>query len=157
MLRLTAAPREHQADMPLGCVRIGASDLVDQRIDLVPSYQFSLLLHQSQLQHLGLDFDVVSDGLVTRRWSSLASQESRIGAALVDREAVSLPLDDAFSFELVGAAAIEVQCQCRRADNGCGLSKSWSRGGQRIVGDGLNQRVFVPEASRQDTPIAASG
>jgi hypothetical protein len=38
--------------------------------------------------------------------------------ALIEREAVTLPLDHAFGFELadVGPAAIEVQRQCRRAD-----------------------------------------
>jgi hypothetical protein len=49
----------------------------------------------------------------------LAPQVSQIGnAALVEREAVTLPLDHAIGFELaeVGAAAIEVYRQCRRAD-----------------------------------------
>jgi hypothetical protein len=38
-------------------------------------------------------------------------------AALVEREAATLPLDDALGFELadVGPGAIEVQRQCRRA------------------------------------------
>jgi hypothetical protein len=49
----------------------------------------------------------------------LAPQVSQVGnAALIKREAVTLPLDHAFGFELidVGPAAIEVQRQCRLAD-----------------------------------------
>ena len=59
----------------------------------------------------------------------LAAQVPQVGnAALIEREAVTLPLDHAFGFELadVGPAAIEVQRQCRRAD-GRGLSGSRSR------------------------------
>ncbi|AHY52607.1 hypothetical protein BJS_08995 [Bradyrhizobium japonicum SEMIA 5079] len=39
--------------------------------------------------------------------------------SLIEREAVTLPLDHAFGFELadVRAAAIEVQRQCRRVDS----------------------------------------
>ena len=64
----------------------GASDLVDQRTDTVTPRQLALLLHQPHLQHLGLD------------------------AALVEWEAVALPLVCAFGFDLadVGPAAIEV-------------------------------------------------
>src|SRR6478609_4963221 len=71
----------------------------------------------------------------------LAPQVSQIrNAALIEREAVTLPLDYAFGFELadVGQAAIEVQRQCRRAD-GRGLSGSRSRDrlddGRAINGD----------------------
>ena len=94
-----------------------------------PAHQFALPLHQPQLQHLGLDLDVISVGLSARRLLPLAPQVSQVGnAALVEREAVTLPLDHAFGFELadVGPAAIEVQRQCRRAD-GRGLSGSRSR------------------------------
>jgi hypothetical protein len=48
-----------------------------------------------------------------RRLPPLAPQVSQVGnAALIEREAVTLPLDHAFGFELadVGPAAIEVQC-----------------------------------------------
>jgi hypothetical protein len=48
---------------------------------------------------------------LARRLLPLAPQVSQIGnAALVEREAATLPLDYAFSFELadVGSAAIEV-------------------------------------------------
>ena len=50
-------------------------------------------------------------------------------AALVEREAATLPLDDALGFELadVGPGAIEVQRQCRRADGrGLSGSRSWN-------------------------------
>jgi hypothetical protein len=49
----------------------------------------------------------------------LAPQISQIRhVALVEREAVTVPLNHAFGFELadVGAGAIEVLCQCRHAD-----------------------------------------
>ena len=88
------------------------SDAVDQRIDIAPAHQLALLLHQPQLQHLGLDLDVNSISLTARRLPPLASQVSQVGnAALIKREAVTLPLDHAFGFELadVGPAAIEVQ------------------------------------------------
>jgi hypothetical protein len=81
------------------------------------------------LQHLGLDLDVISVDLTARRLLPLAPQVSQIGnAALVEREAVTLPLDHALGFELsdVCAAAIEVLRQRRRAD-GRGLSGSQSR------------------------------
>ena len=77
----------------------------------------------------------------------LAPQVSQVGnAALIEREAVTLPLDHAIGFELadVGPAAIEVLRQCRRAD-GRGLSGSRSRDrlvdGRAINGDGLSHRV----------------
>ena len=67
------------------------------------------------------------------------------------REAVILPLDHAFGFELadVGPAAIEMQRQCRHAD-GRGLwiaSRDMSGDGRAINGDGLSHRVR-PVASR---------
>ena len=57
--------------------------------------------------------------IVAARAASIAGRH----AALIDREAVTLPLDHAFGFELadVGTAAIEMQRQCRR-DDGRGLS-----------------------------------
>ena len=72
---------------------------------------------------------------------SLAPQVSQVGnAALVKQEAVTVPLDHAFGFELadVGPAAIEVLRQCRRAD-GRGLGGSRSRDrlgdGRAIIAD----------------------
>ena len=87
----------------------------------------------------------------------LAPQVSQVGnAALVEREAVTLPLDHAFGFELadVGPAAIEVQRQCRRAD-GRGLP-DWvgdGRGRSTVMVSGI---VFVPAASRQDSSLPLS-
>jgi hypothetical protein len=73
----------------------------DQRIDTRPAHRFALLLHQPQLQHLGLDLDVISIGLIARRLPPLASQPSQLGNAdLIEREAVTFPLDQAFGFEL---------------------------------------------------------
>ena len=126
---------------------------VDQFIDIRPAHQFALLLHQPQLQHLGLDLDVIGVGLRARRLLPLAPQVSQVGnAALVEREAVTLPLDHAFGFELadVGPAAIEVQRQCRRAD-GRGLSDrgretGLATGGRSMVT--VSVIVFIPVASR---------
>ena len=90
----------------------------------------ALLLHQPQLQRFSLDLDVTSVGLRARRMPPLAPQVSQVGnAALVEREAVTLPLDHSIGFELadIGSAAIEVLRQCRCA-NGRGLSGSRSRG-----------------------------
>ncbi|MCP3467254.1 MULTISPECIES: hypothetical protein [unclassified Bradyrhizobium] len=87
-----------------------ASEFIDQGIDIVPAHQFAPLLHQPQLQHLGLCPDVICVRLTARRLSPLAPQVSKVGnAALIKREAVTLPLDHAFRFELadVGPAAIE--------------------------------------------------
>ena len=119
----------------------------------VPAHQFAPLLHQAQLQHLGLDLDVSSVGLRARRLLPLAPQVSQVGnAALVEREAVTLPLDHAFGFELadVGPAAIEVQRQCRRAD-GRGLADRRRETGLATGGRSMatvSAIVFVPVASR---------
>lgn len=81
-------------------------------------------------QHLFLFHDPDPDQLCLRcrelgisrragRLLSLAPQVPQVGnSALVEREAVTLPLDHANGFELadIGPAAIEVQRQCRRAD-----------------------------------------
>ncbi|WP_445216788.1 hypothetical protein ACKWRH_32170 [Bradyrhizobium sp. Pa8] len=44
----------------------GASDLVDQFINIRSAHQFSLLLHQPQWQHLALGRDVGSIALRAR-------------------------------------------------------------------------------------------
>ena len=78
---------------------------------------------------------VRSIAFTARRLPPLAPQVSQISdAALIEREAVTLPLDYAFGFELadVGPAAIEVLRQRRRAD---GLGASGSRSRNRL-GDG---------------------
>ena len=72
---------------------------------------------------------MVSVSLRALRLLPLAPQVSQIGnAALVEREAVTLPMKHAFGFELadVGPAAVEVLGQRRRAD-GRGLGGSLSR------------------------------
>ncbi|MGC1564114.1 MAG: hypothetical protein WA820_30290 [Bradyrhizobium sp.] len=74
-------------------------------------------------------------------------------AVLIEREAVTLPLDHAFGFEPadVGPAAIKVQRQCRRAD---GVAGFLDRGRERgVATDGRSVVtvaviVFVPVASR---------
>jgi len=55
----------------------GPSDAVDRFIDIGPAYQFPPLLHQPQLQHLGLDLDVISVSLTARRLLPLAPQVSQ--------------------------------------------------------------------------------
>jgi hypothetical protein len=91
--------------------RHDASDLVDQCINTVPLDQLAPLFHQPELQNLCLDLDVISVSRHTRWPPMLAPQVSQVGnAALIEREAVTLPLDNAFGFERadVGPAAIEV-------------------------------------------------
>jgi hypothetical protein len=107
-------------------------------IDIRPAHRLALLLHQAQLQHLGLDLDVISISLTAPRRPPLTPQETLGDAALVEREAVTLPLDHAFGFELadVRAAAIEVQRQCRPADG-----RSPVCDGRAIYGNGLRHRV----------------
>jgi hypothetical protein len=81
---VATATRVHAAQMR----QHGSSDLVDQCIDIDPAHQFALLVHQAQLQHLGVDLDVISVGLCARRLLPLAPQVSRVGnAALIEREA----------------------------------------------------------------------
>ncbi|MBR0697092.1 hypothetical protein [Bradyrhizobium lablabi] len=83
--------------------------------------------------------NVVGVGLCARRLPPLTAQTSQIGnAALVEGEAVTLPLEDAFRFELadVGPAAIEVQRQCRRTD-----SRNHFGDGRTINGNRLRHRV----------------
>jgi hypothetical protein len=89
---------------------------------------------------LGRDADMCYVSLCTRRSPPLAPQvPEAANAALVEREAASLPLDHAIAFELadIGPAAIEVLGQRRRAD-GRGLSGSRSRdrfGDGRAIND----------------------
>jgi hypothetical protein len=87
----------------------------------------------------------------------LVAQVSRVGnSALIKREAITLPLDHAFGVELadVGSAAIEVHCQCRRAD-GRVLSGSRPRSDWRaIIGDGLSHRGPSICAAQQGTSFS---
>jgi len=113
------------------------ADAIDQFVDLVHPHLFALLLHQAQLQHLGLDLDVISIGFTARRLLPLAPQVSQVrNAALVEREAATFPLDHAIGFELadVSPAAIKMLRQCRRAD-GRGLC------GRAVNGGGFGHRV----------------
>jgi hypothetical protein len=74
-------------------------DVVDGLVEILPAHQLALLFHQPQLQHLGLDPDVIGIGLTARRLPPLAPQISQIGnAALIEREAAALLLDHAFAF-----------------------------------------------------------
>ena len=107
--RGTVSSLEHRAAKPDRCVSVTPHISSSSAFISSTPHQFGLLLHQPQLQHLGLDPDVISIGLTTWRLQSLAPQVSQISnAALVEREAVTLPLDHAFGFELanVGPAAI---------------------------------------------------
>ena len=88
-----------------------ASDLVDQFIDIVLAHQRALLLLDPYAQQRRLCRGIFGVSRSARRLLPLAPQVSQVGnAALVEREAVSLPLDHAFGFELadVSPAAIEV-------------------------------------------------
>ena len=135
------------------CCQGDTGNAVDQCIDIRLPHQLPPVLHQPQLQDLGLDLDVISVGLTAWRLPPLAPQVSQVGnAALVEREAVTLPLDHAFGFELadIGPAAIKMLRQCRRAD-GCGLSGSRSRdglGAGGAINGTVSAIVFVPVASR---------
>jgi hypothetical protein len=107
-------------------------------------------VRQPQLQHLGLDLDVISVGLTAWRLPPHSPQEGN--AALIEWETVTLPLDHAPGLELpnVGPAAIKVLRQCRSADDG-GLFGSRSRDN----GDGLSHRIRSCCVAEQDTPTAA--
>ena len=111
--RVARSPRgAHRAGRLDNAVRVTPAIPVDQCIDIVLPHQFVLLLRQPQLQHLGLDLDVIRVSLRARRLLPLAPQVSQVGnAALIEREATTLPLEHAFGFELadVGPAAIGAQ------------------------------------------------
>ena len=146
MLRLTTMSRLHRAAIPPRCVNVMPHSCVDQCIDIRAAHQFAFLLHQAQLQHLGLDRDVVASASARGDAAVLAPQVSQIGnPALIEREAVTLPLDHAFGFQLadVGPAAIEVQRQCRCAD---GRGRPLATAGPSMVT--ISVIVFVPVASR---------
>jgi hypothetical protein len=82
--------------MPLRCENDPGKG-VDQLINVRPTHQFGLLLHQAQLQHLGLCLDMIGVRLTARRLLPLAPQVSQVAnAALVERKAITLPLDHAF-------------------------------------------------------------
>jgi hypothetical protein len=74
---------------------------VDQCIEFVTPNQFFPLLQQPQLQQLGLDLEMIGVSLRARRLLPFAPQVSQLGnAALIEREAATLPLDHTFGLEL---------------------------------------------------------
>ena len=134
------------ARSPRGAHRAGRLDNAVRVTPAIPSISSSTSARRTSsrcfsikrsVQHLRLHLDMLRVGLRARRLLPLAPQVSQVdNAALIEREAVTLPLDHAFGFELadVGPAAIEVLRQCRRAD-GRGLSESRSRD---RLGDGAD-------------------
>lgn len=115
----------------------GASHFIEHGIALVTFHEFATLLHRAQLQHFGLG----RSASASLRGDCRRSRRKyrRLGnAALIEREAVTSPLDHTFGFEPadVGLAAIEVLRQCRCADRRSPLGD-----GRAIHGDGLNHRV----------------
>jgi hypothetical protein len=115
--------------------------------------QVPVLLGHAEPDQFGLRPLKISVRLTARRLPSLAPQVSQVSdATLVEREAITLPLDQALGFELadVGPAAIGVLRKCRRVD-GRGLSGSRSRDGDgpAINGDGISHRDRILRLLRQ--------
>jgi hypothetical protein len=112
--RIARSPRgAHCAGRLDNAVRVTPAmpSIVDQCFDIRLAHQFALLLHQPHLQHFGLDRDVGHVSLAAPRLPPLAPQVSQVGnAALIEREAIALPLDQAFGFEFadVSPAAVEM-------------------------------------------------
>jgi hypothetical protein len=81
------------------CGQRDTGNAVDERIDIRSAHQLASLLHQPQLQHLGPYLDVISISLTAWLLPPLAPQVPQVGsAALVEREAVTVPLDRKRSF-----------------------------------------------------------
>jgi hypothetical protein len=96
--------------------------------------------------------------LTARRLPPLVPQASQVGnTALIEREAVNLPLDHTFASSLPMQVRLQLLRLCRRA-NGHGFGGSPSRDrlgdGSAIHGDGLSHRVR-PGCVVVGTPIAA--
>jgi len=96
---------------------------------------------------------------------TLAPEVSQVGnAALIERVAVTLPLDHAFGFELadVGPPAIEVQRQCRCAD-GRGFGGAQWRDGR--FGGGRDSwrmpirrgEILLPDRNRDHEALTYGG
>jgi hypothetical protein len=67
---LDAAPGRKIATRRAACRQAGQGgqgDTGNACIDICPAHRFALLLHQAQLQHLGLDLDVISIRLTAWR------------------------------------------------------------------------------------------
>jgi len=126
------------------------SDLVDQFIDIALAHQGPRLLLNPDAQQRRLGRCQLSISRSARRLLPLAPQVPQVGnSARVEREAVTLPLDHAFGFELadVGPAAIEVQ----RADAltvarflDCGRETGLATDGRSTVP--VSVIVFIPVA-----------
>jgi hypothetical protein len=88
-----------------------AAHRVDQRNDILAQHQLALLLHDPDAQQCRLRQGMLRISRSARRLLPLAPQVSQVGnSALIEREALALPLDHAFGLELadVGPAAIEM-------------------------------------------------
>jgi len=115
-----------------------ASDLVDQFIDIVLSHQFALLLLDPDAQLFRLRQGMLRISRSARRLLPLASRISEVGnTALVERDAITLPLDHKFA--VIGSGAIVVFGKLGRA-GGRWLSGSRSRD---RLGDGGRPMVTV--------------
>jgi hypothetical protein len=100
------------------CGQCDTGNAVDQFVYILPAHQLPLLLGDAEPEQFGLRPLKISVRLTAWRLLFLASQEPQIcNAALIEREAVTLPLDRAFDFADVTAAAIEVQRKCRARDD----------------------------------------
>jgi hypothetical protein len=127
--RIVGAPRRQAAQMRDN----DPGDVVDGFIEILPAQLLALLLHQPRLQHLGLDPDVFGIGPTARRLPPLPTQVSYIGkAALVEREAITLPLDHAFGFDAIGVivtAPIVLKLQRRKQQDHRGILEGTSKRG----------------------------
>ena len=130
MLRLTTMSRLQRAAMPDRCVSVMPA--IWSISSLTSSCRTGLRCFSSILMRSNAAFaKACSASAAARRLLPLASQISEVGnTALVEREAITLPLDHAIGFELadIGPAAIEVQRQRRSTDGD----------GGPIDGDGLS-------------------
>jgi hypothetical protein len=138
--QIVRAPRRHAAQMlrTIPAMLSMASSKSSRR----SSSRFFSISRSCSIS-VRLDPDVISVGFTARRLPPLAPQVSQIGnAALIEREAVTLPLDQTFGFELadVRAGAIEVQRQCRRAD---GRSIIGDRHARNCLGHRVGPVAFV--------------
>ena len=125
--QIARAPRRHAAS---GCVRTTPA-MPSMTASTSPGAPARAASRRIRCEHRRLGFAMAPRLPPTWRLPSLAPQVSQVGnAALIEREAITLPLDHAISFELadVGPAAIEMQRQCRRAD---GRGPHWRRAGHQ--------------------------
>ena len=120
-----------------------AHHVIDQRIDFVLPHQFALPLHQPQLQHLGLDLDVISVGLTARRLPALAPQVSQVGhTRRIDIEAT--PIGARCSTPSASSFAMYVVLQSRCSASADALTVAGFVDGRSMVTASVI--VFVPVA-----------